>query len=251
MSFKLSKIDGNLPTGTRCIYFSCDTNYYFKYGKPLIRSIVSQIPWISVHCHLITFDKNLDLFKNKNVTTTFEVIDSNFIKSIPEDKNRIFSSDKYGFTPTTTITYYACARFLRSHEIFNETQSVLQIDCDSLLCNTFSKEEFDIATKNPLPTRKPKNPNRILASSLSLGSGKTGKKFRKELHDRLLSKIKTGMYWFIDQDVLEEIFNTNLDTLPVKWNNWNFKDPEAYFRTAKGNKKDATFFQEALLKWST
>lgn len=251
MSFKLPKINGSLPIGTRCIYFSCDTNYYFKYGRPLINSIVSQIPWVSVHCHLITFDKNIDIFKNKNVTTTFEIIDSNFIDSIPEDKSKTFSSNKYGFEPTTAITYYACARFLRSCEIFNETQSVLQIDCDSLLYNIFSKEEFDIATKNPLPTRKPKNPNRILASSLSLGTGKNGAEFRKELRNSLFSKIQTGMYWFIDQDVLEEIFNNNLDTLPVKWNNWNFKDPEAYFRTAKGNKKDAASFQEALLKWST
>lgn len=244
-------IEGTLPIIENCIFFSCDTVYYERYGIPLINSIVNQIPWIGVHCHLISQTNKITLIEHPQLTHTFEVVDQSFIESIPVNSSRIFSSEKYNFSPNSLITYYACSRFLRASKIFTSKHSVLQIDCDSLLFSPFTEEEFKEVTSIPLPTRKPKKNEKILASCISFGSGISGHKFRIELKEKLSEAINTGIYWFIDQDVLEKIFNNEtLESIPVKWNNWNFKDPEAYFRTAKGNKKDSNFFIEELKKWS-
>lgn len=251
MKISLPSIDGDFPLNSQCIYFSCDSAYYEKYGKPLLTSIVSQIPWIGVHCHLISFDKNFSLFKDKNVSHTVEIVDEEFINSLPVNQSRIFSSEKYNFSPSSLTTYYACARFIRAQEIFDDRHSILQIDCDSILCKPFSEEEFLKVTERPLPTRKPKKLEKVLASCISLGSGDNGVNFRQELSQNMINSISEGIYWFIDQDVLEQMFNTgSLDSIPNKWNNWNFKDPDAYFRTAKGNKKDSELFLNLLKRWS-
>jgi hypothetical protein len=248
---ELPSIDGDPPSTENCIFFSCDTVYYKKYGIPLINSIVSQIPWVAVHCHVITTDSKTNLIKHPQLTHTIEVINRSFIEKIPVNNNRTFTSEKYNFSPSPLTTYYACSRFLRAADIFNNSHSVLQIDCDSLLFSPFTEQEFKNVTLNPLPTRKTKKTEKILASCISFGSGESGNKFRIELKDTLLKTINLGIYWFIDQDVLEKIFNkVSLESIPSKWNNWNFKDPEAFFRTAKGNKKDSDFFIKELTRWS-
>ena len=56
------------------IYVSSDMVYYDLYVRPLIHSIVRQIPWIHVHVHLI-LDQAVptDLEAHERVTHSWEI----------------------------------------------------------------------------------------------------------------------------------------------------------------------------------
>jgi len=250
--FKLPLLQGNKPTIADIVFFSCDEIYYEKYGKPLIKSILKQIPWIGVHCHVIQKDENFQKLNHTRLTHTYEVVDDQFINSIPIASGKDFSSKKYDFEPTPLITYYACCRFMRAGEIFNEN-SVLQIDCDSLLFHPFSQHSFRQLTEVPRAMRKPKSIESVIASAISFGTGKSGMDFRSKMSAKMFKAFSAGSYWFIDQAILEQIFNEDMTKIiPQHWNTWSFKSKkEAYFRTGKGNKKDTNeLYIEHLDKWT-
>jgi hypothetical protein len=245
--FELPNIEGDLPQNKHVIYFSCDDVYYVEYGIPLIKSIIKQIPWITVHCHLMLRDGSISLFKHKRVTYTYERVTNSFIESIPKPKIM-----KYGQQKDPLIVYYACARFLHIDKLFQTHQHVLQIDCDSLLFNPFPQEAFEVLTNTVKCMRKPKAPDKIIASAISLGTGIPGQKFREELALKLYKQINEfGAYWFVDQDVLQDIFNnSDYASMPMLWNTWSFKKKDAYFRTGKGDKKDTVgIFKTKLRYW--
>ena len=244
--FKLPNIEGDLPQHKHIIYFSCDDIYYHRYGIPLIKSIIHQIPWITIHCHLLIND-DVSFYNHKRVSYTYERITENFIKTIPDGK-----IVKNGHKKDKLTVYYSCARFLQIHKMFKPHQHVLQIDCDSLLFQKFPQHAFEALTTNVACMRKPKRPDLIIASALSLGTGNQGQSFRENLSDKLYKQMeKHGAYWFIDQDVLQNIFNNNnYFEMPMLWNTWSFKKKDAYFRTGKGNKKDLGIFKLELEKWN-
>ena len=244
--FILPDIHGTFPKHTHIIYFSCDDIYYKQYGLPLIRSIVEQIPWISVHCHLLLRNP-ITYFTHSRVTYTHEEITDTFIESIPDVKKV-----KHGHKRDKLTVYYSCARFLQIHKLFNKDQQILQIDCDSLLFTPFTQNSFEELTSTVKCMRKPKSPEKVIASALSLGRGDSGQSFRKTLAENLFKQMKDyGAYWFIDQDVLQNIFNgAEYDHMPLLWNTWSFKKKGAYFRTGKGSRKDTSdTFNIELEKW--
>jgi len=243
--FRLPNIEGDLPQHKHIVYFSCDDIYYQNYGLALIKSILNQIPWITIHCHLL-LKNDVSLYKHKRISYTFERITESFIKNIPEGK-----IVKNGQKKDKLTVYYSCARFLQIHKLFKPHQHVLQIDCDSLLFKEFNQEAFQSITHTVKCMRKPKRPEIIIASALSLGTGEKGQSFREQLSDKLYKKISEyGAYWFVDQDVLQDIFNnSNYTDMPLLWNTWSFKKKDAYFRTGKGNKKESNLFQIELEKW--
>ena len=243
--FELPDIQGDLPQHKYIIYFSCDDIYYHKYGIPLIKSIVNQIPWINVHCHVMLRNKVI-FYTHSQVSYSYENITEEFIQTIPNAK-----ITKYGQQKDKLIVYYSCARFMQIEKLFKKNQHILQVDCDSLLFRPFKKDEFESLTSTVKCMRKPKSPEKVIASALSLGTGEKGQSFREQLSDKLYKKISDyGAYWFVDQDVLQDIFNnSNYTDMPLLWNTWSLKKKDAYFRTGKGNKKESTLFQIELEKW--
>ena len=251
MTFALPEVITEKNTCNNIIFFSCDLNYFHEYGIPLIKSIVNQIDWIGVHCHLILKNNDFSKFTHPRVSFSYEIITDEFINSIPLGKQRLAKKANTEISPE--IIYYSCARFMQLDKIFTDTsKNILQIDCDSLLFNKFSQQEFCTITDIPRPMRKEKNPKKIIASAISLGAGVTGAEFRKKLSQLLLSEFQKNAYWFIDQHILQFIFaETDLkETIPFYWNTWSFKKQKAYFRTAKGNKKDNPEYINALEYWN-
>lgn len=237
LAFKLPKVQGTLPSKENIVYFSCDENYYNEYGIALIKSIIYQIDWIHVHCHIISKNPVTFLKEFPRTTYTYEIIDEKFVNTIPFEK--LFSVSKVDTEINPEIVYFSCARFMQLNKIFDHTHRVFQIDCDSLLFKTFTIEDFKWLTDTPKPMRKTKSPQKIIASAISFGSGSTGQDFRNLLSETLYERFSQQAYWFIDQIALQEIFNQyNYESIPLHWNTWNKFHKIAFFQTAKGNKKD-------------
>jgi len=247
-AFKLPKINGTLPSEKNIIYFSCDEKYYEEYAVALIKSIIYQMDWISVHCHVITKNPNITFEEFPRTTHSYEIIDQEFLNSIPFKDNGPIG--KYGLIVTPEILYYSCARFMQVDKIFNEHHHVLQVDCDSLLYQPIPQEQFLWATSTPRAMRKPKSPDKIMASIVSFGAGIVGNEFRKSLATKLFNAFSQNAYWYIDQVVLKEEFDqTDFESLPFTWNSWNLKKNNSYFKTAKGNKKSEETFINEIQIW--
>ena len=247
--FKLPEIKGKFPTAERIIYFSCDEVYYKEYGLALIKSIVHQIPWIHVHCHVIQKQEVFPKYKHKNVTHTWEVIGPEFISNIPVKslKSRV---SKSVLDVTPEIIYYACTRFMQIDKIFNYNCRLFQVDCDTILFNPFAQVDFDNLTNHVRGMRKPKTPEKIIASAISFGAGEGGIDFRKRIATEMFDAFSKGCYWFIDQEVLQDIFlDIEFHAIPLVWNHWSFKKPGGFFRTGKGRKKDNPVFQFHVNRW--
>jgi lipopolysaccharide biosynthesis glycosyltransferase len=252
-AFELPLVHGTCSFYDDVIFFSCDEKYYVEYGIPLIKSIINQINWIGIHCHVIYEDneKSEILLSHPRLTHTYEIINQKFIDSIPYAPTKNVGLTKSNMEINPKIIYFACCRYLQLDKIITGHRRVLQIDCDTILFKSFSREEFINLTNSVRPMRKPKTPEKIIASAVSFGRGKEGKKFRHLLCEKIKERFNDGCYWFIDQVVLQEIFNT-MQTIPIpqEWNTWSFKKKNAYFRTGKGNKKETNeMYINAVNKW--
>lgn len=233
--FKLPEIHGNKPHLQNIIYFSCDETYYTEYGIPLIKSIIYQIPSIGVHCHIIKKDSNFNPIPFDRTTYTWEIIDDTFLSTIPLVESQ--TTGKYNKEKTAEIVYYSCARFMQIDKIFSANHRVLQIDCDSILWQSFPLADFLEVTSEVKAMRKPKSPEKLIASAISFGHGIEGHRFRKMFAETLTDAFSKRAYWFVDQDVMQKVFNFPFHPIPIFWNTWSFKKRAGYFRTAKGDKK--------------
>jgi hypothetical protein len=237
------------------IYFSCDLKYYQEHGIPLIKSIVNTISWIGVHVHLVLYRPPTNLFYHKRVSYTYEIITEEFVNSIvlATDSGKLTINKELLHTDNDyrikEIIYFSCARFLKLSELFQKNQFVLQIDADAILFNEFSLNEFKDVTIKPRGMRKPKDPNTLIASCISLGTGDAGEHFKKVFSDLLYEEFSKGAYWYIDQEMLKKAFyNISFETIDTKWCNWGLKKTD-YFSTGKGNKKTHPRFLERVSVW--
>lgn len=249
--FKLPIVHGEFPKDENIIYFSCDEKYYKEFGWPLIKSIIKQVDWVSVHCHLILKDSNFTPRQIERTTYTYEIIDDTFLETIPLT-HYLGTGKVKDFNPTAEVVYYSCARFMQLDKIFTPYHRVLQIDCDSLLERTIEKEEFIKEFTRVRAMRKPKTPEKLIASAISFGKGTYAHNFRIKFASKLRERFAENAYWFIDQHVMQEVFaDIDFESIPVHWNIWSFKKKFAYFRTAKGSKKTSDIFATSREYWKS
>lgn len=247
--FKLPEIYGEKSSHYEVIYTGCDENYYELYAVPLIISILNQIDWIAVHCHVVFENNYKEIFlKHPRLTHTYEIIDDNFINSIPINSKATMKLEKYDTELTPKIIYFASCRFMQLEKIFEGDKRILQIDSDSILFKPFSKKDFYQLTDSVRAMRKPKSPEKIMASTLSCGNNNEGILFRKKLSKKMFEVFSSGAYWFVDQVVLQDFFSDLVfEPISLEWNTWSFKKRSAFFRTAKGNKKETNEMYKAAV----
>ncbi len=256
MTCTLPELLGERPQGQRIIYVSSDMVYYDLYVRPLIHSIVRQIPWIHVHVHLVLDQAPpINLEAHELVTHSWEILTPQFIDAMPMSASRSKNEANSRQLRTENLTeikkkiYYSTARFLRMAELFGTDQQVLQIDADTILQGTFAMEEFDSVTQTPRAMRKPKDPGTLIASCIGLGTGPAGQQFREHLRDLLLDKFAMGAYWFMDQDCLREAFSEiEFETIDILWCSWGNKRGMRFF-TGKGDKKHQSDFVNKVESW--
>ena len=256
MSWTLPELLGDRPQGQRLIYVSSDMVYYDLYVRPLIHSILGQIPWIHVHVHLVLEQApSAGLVSHERVTHSWEILTPRFLDAMPMSASTARNEMNSRMLKTMDLMeikkkiYYSCARFLRMAELFGPDQQVLQIDADTILHAPFTPEEFDSLTQTPRAMRKPKDPYTLLASCIGLGTGSAGQQFREHFRDLLVATFDRGAYWFMDQDCLREAFqNIPFETIDILWCSWGNKRGMRFF-TGKGDKKNQADFVNKVQRW--
>lgn len=250
--FNLPTLQGNKPTGKYIIYVSCDDIYYTQYVVPLLRSIILQVDFISVHVHVVTYKDIPEFIDDPRITFSWETIDCEFIENIKlnntylDAKNILETTDPYQIKEKV---YFSCARFLRSPDLFTDDQYVLQIDADSILNKPFTKEDFIELTETTRGMRKPKDPTKIMAGCVSFGRGQLGINFRNKIFNLLIEEFDRGVYWFIDQICLRKAFeNIDFITIDQRWCSWGIKQKDI-FSTAKGKKKNKSRYTDKVDQW--
>ena len=256
MTWHLPELLGSKPQGQRLIYVSSDMAYYDLYVRPLIHSIVDQIPWLHVHVHVVVDQvPPSDLEAHERVTHSWEILTPQFIDAMPMSvstaRNEMNGRMLKTMDPLEIKKkiYYSCARFMRMAELFGLNQQVLQIDADTILYMPFTLQEFDSVTQTPRAMRKPKDPDTLIASCVGLGTGSAGQQFREHFRDLLLATFDRGAYWFMDQDCLREAFrNIPFETIDILWCSWGNKRGMRFF-TGKGDKKNQADFVNKVQRW--
>lgn len=256
MDFQLRPCQGQFPTGKHIIYVSADEEYYNKFVRSLVHSVLRQIDWIFVHVHVVCNNvPPADTIKNDRLTLSYEIIDQQFIDSIKLDQSpkRIAMNEKILNTNDVgqikRKIYYSCARFLRMADLFGPDQYVLQIDADSILNLPFDQLSFETVTRVPRAMRKPKDWSTLMAGCLGLGTGSVGENFKQQFKANLLESFNTGVYWFVDQQVLKDVFSgTAFEPIDILWCSWGNKR-DMHFFTAKGDKKNQADFLRKVEQW--
>jgi len=254
MAFVLPPLQGDKPLGRHIIYVSADMVYYQRMVLPLINSILEQVEWIKVHVHLICYEPP-QIKKQSRVTVSYEIIDKSFIDNIilnPDPKRQYRNQQILKIEDEYQIKekiYFSCARFMRMADLFRHNQYVLQVDADTVLCRPFLLKDFEALTSLPRGQRKPKDPDSLLASCISLGLGEAGMDFRQRFKNGLIEMFEQGAFWFMDQWKLKEIFSTiEFETIDVLWCSWGEKRNMIFF-TGKGDLKNQAEFVNRLEKW--
>lgn len=264
--FKLPKLQGTkCPTESKyVIYFSCDYDYFDRHGFALQQSINRTLSWMHVHCHIIN-EGNINhttlkhLSEKFRFTYTWEDVTDKFYVDLPKRTSKmkegmdIFKTKDVNYIARRT--YLASVRFMRLPELFpNDTQHILQIDCDTILRNGFHKTDFENITTMPSVMPKPKDPSVFIASAISLGKGNHGTIFKNRFSQEMIKGFQAGCYWFIDQDILRSTVGTlgkeniGIGKIGYKWNAWGIKKDDI-FSTGKGDKKENRKFKLAQFNW--
>lgn len=210
------KLNGNF------FFFAADNVYFDLYGKALALSLLKHAKWANIHIHFYNQTPEQEEWcKRKGVTFTNDIVDRNH----PEFR-----------------TLCACIRFARIPEIFEDTARILSFDCDVIANNTIPIEKFLEDTNFSKVTLK--KGNRALASTVTFGNDS----FRHEFRQRLLHHFSIdNIYWFLDQDLLDELIKENrLGTMFLEWTGTKMT-PSQMIWTAKGERKNSKPQYQALI----
>lgn len=250
-------IHGSLNQSNYYIYTACDAKYFDAFGRTLINSIQANTD-LGVHVHLFNpSDQQLEFCNKKNVSITYEIIDAEHFESSANkwcstvlndlektQLDRTLNAMKKGrdqhILDRIQKTYYACARFIRLSELFDQSVPVLSIDVDAVVRQQppllSSQHDFYI---HKITGRKA----RTLAGGISLNPTSGSTAFLKEYAEQLLGYLKNDyIYWGLDQDILDVVVpKYNHGQLPIEYIDWDMRSG-SYIWTAKGTRKELLSF---------
>jgi hypothetical protein len=208
-------------------YFAADSIYFENYGKVLTVSLQRYAAWASIHVHLYNpTNEQLDWCTKKQISYSYEYIDSD----IRELK-----------------TYYACVRFIRVPEIFEDTCRIISLDCDSIAINDITQDAFLSATQDSQVLWREKQQT-SLASSLFFSTDT----FRKTYANKLKVYFENDSYrWFLDQIILDTMIENKevLITLNKVWGSTKVRNTTLIW-TLKGDRKFDETFQSLLRQYN-
>jgi hypothetical protein len=254
---QLPTVQGSLSQSSYYIYTACDGGYFASFGKTLINSIQANSN-LGVHVHLFNpTEDQLEFCARKNVSTTHETVDLNMFSTAAArwQSTALNDSEKTQLDRTVNAmkkgqdrnliermqkTYYACARFVRLAELFDQSVPVLSIDVDAVVRSSpvllGSNCDFYI---HKISGRKA----RMLAGGVMLnptaGSGAFLTEYAQQLSEYLNNDY---IYWGLDQDLLDQIVpKYNHGHLPAEYIDWNM-NPNSCIWTAKGTRKELLRF---------
>ena len=254
---QLPTVQGSLNQSSYYIYTACDTAYFDNFGQTLINSIQTNSD-VGIHVHLFNpREDQLRFCASKSVGVTHETVPvtlfetaankwkSSKLSSLEQTQldrtlNAMQKGRDTGILERMQKTYYACARFVRLSELFDQSAPLLSIDVDAVVRHhppvLSDQKDFYI---HKITGRRA----RILAGGISLNPTLGSAAFLKEYADQLLSYLERDyIYWGVDQDLLDNVVpKYNHNVLPIEYIDWNMR-PNSYIWTAKGARKELLSF---------
>lgn len=254
---QMPAVQGSLSQSSYYIYTACDCKYFASFGKALINSIQANSD-LGVHVHLFNpTEDQLEFCTGKNVSTTHETVDLdlfslavarwqltalNDVEKTQLDRtvNAMQKGRDQNLLERMQKTYYACARFIRLAELFDQSVPVLSIDVDAVVRSSpvLLGGNIDFYVHKITGRRA-----RTLAGGVMLNPTAGSRAFLTEYAKRLLEYLRNDyIYWGLDQDLLDQIVpKYNHNHLPAEYIDWNMQ-ANSYIWTAKGTRKENLLF---------
>jgi len=248
------------------IYAACDQKYFDEFGQEFIRSIQKNTN-LGIHIHVFNpTEQQIDFCNtSSNVSMTYEHVPVDLFHSAASKWNTTPVAEPLASQYARTLTamrkgrdssilermqktYYACARFIRLHQLFKDTPA-LCVDVDAVVRKSIptlnSSHDFYI---HRITGKKA----RFLAGGLYLNPTTNTRSFLQEYSTQLDSYIKQDyIYWGLDQDLLDPIVpKYNFGQLPMEYIDWDMKD-NSYIWTAKGTRKELESFVNEKKKYTS
>jgi hypothetical protein len=260
----LPDLQGTFDQQDFFIYAACDRQYFAEFGPSFIGSIRANTNF-DIHLHLFNpAPEQIEFCQQHGVGVTWEyahlplfVSASQQWSSLPTQEpkktqydrtlNAMQKGNDAGVLERMQKTYYACARFVRLAEIYQD-QTVLAIDIDAVICRDVpllqSGPDFYI---HHISGRRA----RYLAGGLWLTGTERARKFLQQYSNQLKTYIEQDyLYWGLDQDLLDPIVpKFNHSQLPAAYIDWNMQ-PDSYIWTAKGTRKNLDIFVSEQKKYN-
>ena len=246
------------------IYAACDHDYFEEFGPAFIGSIRANTQ-VGIHIHIFNpTSTQLEFCHDHNVGVTWEHVPVELFEpsakrwsllpvSDPEltrynrTVNAMGKGEDVSITQRLQKTYYACARFIRLAELYQQIP-MLAVDIDAVVCNSFpgldARHDFYI---HHITGKRA----RYLAGGLWLNSSTQCEQFLNMYATELRSWFeKDYVYWGLDQDLLDPIVpQFNHGQLPIEYIDWNMQE-HSYIWTAKGTRKSLQSFTSAQKKYT-
>jgi len=253
-------LQGKLEHTDFFIYGACDEKYFDEFGKSLINSIQRNSN-DAIHLHLFNPREDQKKFcESTGVSFSYENVPLDLFQQAANNWDRkltsAFDIDRYkrilksmekgndnSIVERIQKTYFACARFIRLHELLHKPTNLISIDVDAII-----RAKLPVLPNIPdLYIRKNKQ---FLAGGLYLTSNDNSFKFLTEYANKLKSSIEQDrLYWSLDQDLLDMIVpKYRYKELPMKYIDWEMKE-DSYVWTAKGLRKNLKIFIDEQVKY--
>ncbi len=261
----LPAIQGTCESKDFFVYAACDHRYFSEFGTSFVTSVKTNTN-LDIHVHLFNPTADQIAYCQRNgVGVTWEYVHQTLFASAakrwmpPPDQdparsqyertlNAMTKGQDVSITERMQKTYYACARFIRLAEIYNN-HSVLAVDVDAVVRANFPplsvQHDFYL---HYISGRKA----RYLAGGLWLNPSANCQQFLTEYANQLRAYFEQDhVYWGLDQDLLDPIVpRYNHGQLPIEYIDWNMR-PNSYIWTAKGTRKDLAVFVNEQQKYSS
>jgi len=248
---------GSLQQTDYYIYTACDTEYFDNFGTILINSIRTNTN-LGIHVHLFNpTEQQIDFCIQKGASVTYEHIGPESFAIAAERWNSTVLSDLEKTQLDRTLnamrkgrdrtilermqkTYYACARFIRLRDVFDQSVPALAIDVDAVVrrppVQLPDTKDFYI---HHITGKKA----RILAGGVFLNPTAGSNQFLTEYAEKIKTYLDSDyIYWGLDQDILDQVVpKYNYGQLPIEYIDWNMQ-PSSRIWTAKGTRKELLSF---------
>jgi hypothetical protein len=216
----IPQLYGNFPNDNIVFFVAADEKYFNLYGKSLISSIKHNFNH-SIHFHLYNpSDSTKDFCKKNNIYYSYEYFDETNVETAFEFYQMSTLNEEFTRRRSTMIkigeqmtkirnelirTYYACARFIRLHELLTKPTYVVMLDTDSLVRKPFllPSKDYDIHIFEKKHKKHVTYTQHLASTIFYTGTEGSFKLIRD--HARLiLDEFKQDtFYWFLDQETLD------------------------------------------------
>lgn len=257
---------GNFPDNDIVFFVAADENYFNLYGKSLISSIKRNFSH-PIHFHLYNPSENTKIFcQNNQISFSYEFFDENLvvrafeIYQVPtvdmEFVRRRSKMIKIGEQLTKIRTelirtYYACARFVRLHQLLTKPTYIIMLDTDSLVRKPFllPAKDYDIHIFEK-KHKKHVNYTQHLASTIFYTGTEGSFKLIRDHANLILEEFtRDTFYWFLDQETLDlAIQKYKKNPLPKHFVDFDMED-YSFIWCAKGKRKNEPVWIDEIARY--